>query len=266
MKIYISADIEGVAGITSWDEARKDSNSYQEFQEQFSVEVGAACEGALAAGATEIIVKDAHGTGRNIIGSYLPSGTKLIHGWSGHPQKMMQELDDSFDAAMMVGYHSAAGVKGNPLGHTFSSEKVYRLLINDTIASEFLCNTYIAYTHNVPVIYVSGDEDLCTEVSLFNPLIKTTSVSKGIGESTMSLQPDDAKNLIKKDVQIALTTEFKNFDCPVPDNFKVELSYKNQSHAYKASYYPSAKQKDATTVCFESNDYNAVLSFLLFVI
>ena len=90
MKVYISADIEGVTGTSHWDEADKKSSDFSEFQEQMTAEVIAACEGALQAGATEMLVKDAHDTARNIIASKLPQEVSLIRGWSGHPFKMVQ--------------------------------------------------------------------------------------------------------------------------------------------------------------------------------
>ena len=96
MKVYISMDIEGITGITHWDEATKNKADYRVFQEQMTDEVVAACEGALNAGATEIFVKDAHDTGRNIITSRLPEEAIMIRGWSGHPFCMLQELDETF--------------------------------------------------------------------------------------------------------------------------------------------------------------------------
>jgi hypothetical protein len=95
MKVYITADIEGVTGATHWDETDKKNPDYGEFQEQMTAEVVAACEGALNAGATEIWVRDAHWTGRNIIPSKLPREAKLVRGWSGHPFSMMQGLDET---------------------------------------------------------------------------------------------------------------------------------------------------------------------------
>ena len=265
MKIFISADIEGVTGIAAWEETRKDVAANAEFRHQMTAEVAAACEGALEGGATEVLVKDAHGSGRNIIAAQLPRGARLIRGWSGHPQMMMQELDSGFDAVMMIGYHSAASSRGNPLGHSFSGS-VYRLMINGVRASEFLCNTYTAYSHNVPVVYVSGDKGLCAEVTAFNPSIHTTAVHEGIGDSTLSLQPDDATELIKADAREALTRNIQDLQCALPDHFEVELSFKDQAPAYKASYFPGAVRKDDTTVGFESGDYLAVLTFLMFVI
>src|SRR3546814_34479 len=129
MKIYISADIEGVAGITNWNEAEKNHPDYPEFRERMTEEVVAACEGAIAAGATEILIKDAHGSGRNILAERLPACARLVRGWSGHPLAMVQELDESFDAAMFVGYHSKAGTEANPLDHTLTL-RVAKLSIN----------------------------------------------------------------------------------------------------------------------------------------
>ncbi|MBE0697596.1 MAG: M55 family metallopeptidase, partial [Anaerolineaceae bacterium] len=88
MKVYLSADIEGITGTTHWDETELNKPDYAEFREQMTAEVAAACEGALNAGATEIWVKDAHGSARNLIASKLPRETHLLRGWSGHPYMM----------------------------------------------------------------------------------------------------------------------------------------------------------------------------------
>ena len=105
MKVYISADMEGITGVTNWEEVDHNKSAYSQFQKQMSLEVAAACEGAIRAGAKEIFVKDAHYSGRNILPSYLPKRVKIIRGWSGHPYSMFQEIDSSFDAIMLVGYH-----------------------------------------------------------------------------------------------------------------------------------------------------------------
>ena len=125
MRVYISADIEGVAGIAHWDEATKTHADYQQFREQMTQEVAAACEGALNAGATEVLVKDAHWTGRNIIPSMLPDRARVIRSWGPDPFCMLQELDQSFRAVLMIGYHSGAGANANPLAHTIARKLAY---------------------------------------------------------------------------------------------------------------------------------------------
>ena len=172
MKIYISADIEGVAGITNWNEAEKNHPDYPEFRERMTDEVVAACDGAIAAGATEILIKDAHDSGRNILAERLPDCARLVRAWSGHPLAMVQELDASFDAVLMVGYHSKAGTESNPLAHTITL-RVARLSINGTLASEALIHSWAAALHRVPVVFLSGDQGICADAKGFNPGITT---------------------------------------------------------------------------------------------
>ena len=143
MKVFISVDIEGCAGITHWDEATKTHADYAEFREQMTREAVAAIEGAQIAGATDILVKDAHSSGRNLITSMLPENVRLVRSWAGHPLCMVQELDESFDAVMMIGYHSAAGSEGNSLAHTLSLD-ASEIRINGNRASEFIIHAYAA--------------------------------------------------------------------------------------------------------------------------
>jgi len=168
MKIYISADIEGITGIAHWDETEKSKPDYQKFSKQMTEEVKAACEGAINAGAEEIWIKDAHDSGRNIIAADLPQNIKLIRGWSGHPFSMVQELDESFDALIMIGYHSFGSSSANPLSHTMSSATFNYIKLNEKLASEFLIHSYAAATVGVPVVFLSGDEGLCKEVNAIN--------------------------------------------------------------------------------------------------
>jgi len=266
MKIYISADIEGVAGIVAWEEAGKDSADYEQFRLQMTDEVAAACHGAIEAGASEIWVKDAHGSGRNIYASELPDCVRLIRGWSGHPLMMMQELDDSFDAALMVGYHAAGGVGGNPLGHSFSSSRVMSIRINGDVASEFLCSSFAAQYVGVPVVYVSGDETICAEARALDDEVVTTAVSRGVGGSSVSINPHRAVAEIKRDVKECLASGASSYSNKLPEIFKTELQFKDHANAYRGSFYPGASLKDAHTVRFESIDYMEILKFFLFVI
>ena len=265
MKVYISADIEGIAGITDWEEARKPQPTYPEFREEMTNEVVAACDGAIEAGATEILIKDAHGTGRNIIAARLPDCARLIRGWSGHPLCMVQELDDSFDAALLVGYHSKAGGEGNPLAHTLTL-KIAQLRLNGEVASEFLLHTHAAALSGVPVAFVSGDKGICRDVALFNPRITTVAVSEGIGPSTISLPPGLAQRRIREGVTAALTGDLAACRVPLPDRFTLEIVYSNPVDAYRASWYPGMQHPAPQTVRFDTTDYFEVLRAIRFVI
>ncbi len=241
MKVYISADIEGVTGTTHWDEATKSKPDYREFQEQMTAEVAAACEGALRAGATEILVKDAHDSARNIVAAKLPRKAKLVRGWSGHPFAMVQYLDETFDALFLVGYHSSAGADANPLAHTISG-RVARIKVNGRYASEMLLHTYAAALVDVPLVYIAGDAGICEEATSLNPHITTTAVKQGVGDSTVSLHPHLAVKKILKGAQRALEGDVSKCQLQMPERFSVEIEYRNHAQAYRASFYPGASQ------------------------
>ena len=266
MKVFISTDMEGVAGTTRWCDVTQKEDGYDIYREQMTREVAAACEGALGAGATDILIKDAHASGQNLITERLPKQVRIINNWGTHPYFMMQGIDKSFDAAMMIGYHTMAGGYGNPLAHTISSEKIYAIAINDCqYASEFLINTYTAALEKVPVVMVTGDQELCDSAVELVPGITSVPVKEGIGGSTVNMHPDMAVEKIRKSAQNALEQSGKIFPVALPKNFKVQITYINNQDAYEKSFYPGVRQVSARTISFESADWYEVLRMILFV-
>lgn len=264
MKVFMSADIEGITGTTHWDETEKKHPDYAEFQQQMTAEVSAACEGCIEAGAEEVWVKDAHDSARNIVAARLPDQTRLLRGWSGHPYLMMEGLDGSFAAAMMVGYHSRAGSNASPLAHTMSGSDVY-VKINDRFASEFLLNVYTAALSGVPVVFVSGDAGLCEEARELIPAITSVAVKQGSGEATNNLHPRVAVEKIKAGAAQALAGDVARCRVELPKSFAVEIRYKNHTRAYAKSFFPGAFLKDPFTIGFESRNYFEVLRLMAFV-
>ena len=265
MKIYLSADIEGITGTTHWDETEKKHPDYAEFQQQMTAEVSAACESSIQAGAAEIWVKDAHDSARNILAAQLPPQTRLLRGWSGHPYQMMEGLDSSFQAALMVGYHARAGSNASPLAHTMTGSDVY-VKINDRYASEFLVNAYTAALANVPVVFVSGDAGLCEEAAGLIPAMVTVAVKQGSGEATNNLHPKVAIEKIRAGVAQALAGDLARCRIALPESFSVEICYKSHTKAYANSFFPGAFLKDPFTIGFESRDYFEVLRLIGFVL
>jgi D-amino peptidase len=265
MKIYISADIEGITGVTHWDETELDKADSYAAREQMTAEVVAACEGAIQAGATEIWVKDSHDSARNIIPSKLPQEVRLIRGWSGHPFKTLQELDDTFRAVVLIGYHSGAGAGQSPLEHTFTGN-VMCIKLNDHYVSEFLIDAYTAAYAGVPLVFVSGDKGLCDQVTLLNPHIRTVAVKEGIGGSTVNIHPELATARIREGVAQALGGDMAQCQVPLPARFSVEVRYRDHARAYQYSFFPGAKQKDVFAVQFDTESYFEVLRFLLFAV
>lgn len=264
MKIFISADIEGVSGCTTWDETEKGSELYNYYAEQMTLEVKAACEGANEAGASEIVIKDAHNDGKNIDHRKLPKNTKLIRNWAGHPFCMVQELDDTYDAVLFIGYHSAAGKDTNPLAHTMA-QFVEELRINGEIASEFLIHAYAASYLDVPVAFLSGDAGLCNDIENKNENIRTVAVKEGRGNSTISIHPDLACDLIKSEVKDILSKDLSKNIVELPKEFILEIRYKEHKDAHRRQFYPGMKQVDEKTISMKSNDYMEIIKAINFL-
>jgi len=264
MKVYISVDIEGTAGIAHWDEARKTNPDYAEFRERMTGEAVAACEGALAAGAGEIWVKDAHASGRNILAERLPAEARLIRGWSGHPFAMVQELDDSFRAAAFVGWHGPASHPANPLSHTMSLG-YGQITLNGALCSEYLLHAHLAALVGVPVVFLSGDGGICALARATNPAIHTVETNAGAGDSVIAIQPALARERIRAGVEDALRSEPAAHVRPRSERYELRIRFGHHAIAYRKSFYPGARLDDPETLVFETGDVFEVARLLKFV-
>ena len=266
MKVFLSADIEGTCGITAWPEAQPASHAdYAPMQKQMTREVAAACRGALAAGAEEVMIKDAHNSARNLIPSELPRQIRIHRGWAGDLLSMMNGLDqDKFDAVIFTGYHSWAGAPGNPLSHTMNTQNT-RVTLNGVRCSEFLINSYTAGYFGVPVVMVTGDQMLCDFAKTLIPAITTVPVNVGRGNGVTSLHPDEAVERIEAAAREAVTHAG---DCkvPMPEAFHMEIDFVKHQTAYSKHFYPGAYLKDDKLVCFDTNDWYEILRFCHFVL
>jgi D-amino peptidase len=258
MKIFISADIEGTAGILSWDEAERTHADYVQFRELMTAEVLAACAGAQAAGATEIVIKDAHDSGRNLLLEQMPACVRIVRGWSGHPDAMMFGIDESFDAALYTGYHSKAGVEDNPLAHT-STLRISRLILNGEMASEFTLNALCAARYDVRSVFLSGDQGICADASALLPGIATVETLKGIGAATISLAPAAARAAISAGVEKALRAGAEQTLPHIPERIEIVIEFSNPVDAYRASWYPGVRRHGPRAVAFHSDDFFEVL-------
>jgi len=264
-KLFLSADIEGTCGIADWKETELESPQGAYFRAEMTKEVVAACEAALAAGAEEILVKDAHSTGRNIDPSALPEQVKILRSWTRDPQVMMAGLDSSFEGTLFTGYHSAAGSDGNPLAHTMNGGNVW-VKINGVPASEFLINSYTSISLGVPVLFLSGDEALCSFAESLGWGMKTASVSKGMGNASISVHPAVAQRLIREGVAAALAdppTAAKQY---IPRRFEVEIRFKEHCLAHRGSFFPGAQKLGSHEVAFSAPSWREALVFLFFVL
>jgi len=265
MKVFISVDIEGITGVTSWNETELGHYEYAWAVNQMTKETIAACEGALAAGAKEIIIKDAHDFARNLDISKLPKEASVIRGWTSSPETMVAGIDESFDAAIFIGYHSASGEDGNPLAHTMDSRKCTWMKINGEIASEFTINTLTAAYYGVPVVFLSGDKLLCDNSKKLVPNIETVAVKSGVGGATFNIHPERACELIKEGVKKALG-KIDQCRIELPKNPVLEIRYREHQDAHKASYYPGARLIDGYTVEYQAKDIFDLITARMFIL
>jgi D-amino peptidase len=264
MKVFISDDIEGTAGIAHWDEAERTHPDWTEFRALMTAEVVAACEGARAAGATEVVIKDAHDSGRNLILDRLPDYARIVRGWSGHPDAMMFGLDAGFAAAIFTGYHSKAGSEANPLAHT-SNLRISRLLLNGEVASEFTVNALCAAGYGVPSVFLSGDAGICSEARTMVPGLKAVETLEGKGRAATSISPAWSRRLIREGVAEALSGDFAQVLPNRAEHYEVVIEFNNPTDAYRAGWYPGAYAHGPRAVAFKHADFAEILRALVFL-
>ncbi|MBN2875864.1 MAG: M55 family metallopeptidase [Spirochaetales bacterium] len=264
-RLYVSADIEGVCGIADWKETEISEAQGAYFRAEMTSEVAAACEAAVRSGVDDILVKDAHGSGRSIDPAALPRQARIIRSWTQDPLVMMSGLDASFGGVFFIGYHSGAGTDGNPLAHTLEANNV-ALTINGTLASEFLINSYTAAYLGVPVMLLVGDRALCETAATVNPNIRTVAVSEGNGNASISIHPGLARERIAAAATDAMAADPAGMLVELPAQFRVSIHFKEHYMAHRGSFYPNARKTGAHELSYRSRNWADVLAFLFFVL
>jgi D-amino peptidase len=196
VRVFLSSDIEGCAGISDWDQVRIGAPEFAIGRSLLLGEVNAAIEGAHAAGATHVLVNDAHSTMHNLDPAALAGRASYLSG-ADKPLYMMEGLDDSFDAVFMVAYHGSIGAERAILSHTYNPAAIHEVRINDTVVGESGLNALVALHHGVPVALITGDEATMQEAEPFLPQATTVVVKRSITRfAAESLHPARARELI----------------------------------------------------------------------
>ncbi|MCI8950134.1 MAG: peptidase M55 [Lachnospiraceae bacterium] len=265
MKLFISADIEGCAGLAIPSEAHKNEAVYQAFAKEMTREVLAACEAAKEMGASEIVVKDGHGDASNIDPIQMPDYVKLIRGKSGHPYNMMWGIDESFDGVLYIGYHSPAGNPEFSISHTSTGNSLY-IRLNGEYMSEFMLNTYTAASLGVPVLFLSGDEAICRLAKKQVPDMETVATKSGTGGATICEPAGNVLEGIRKGVKQALSKDRSACQVKLPDQFTYEVTFKDWKRAYQMSFYPGMEQVDTFTDRLTASRWMDVVTAHCFVV
>jgi D-amino peptidase len=263
LKVFISVDMEGVCGVIHWEDVSRSGKDYNLFRKLMTLETNAAVEGALAVNAEKIIVRDSHGSARNILPDLLHPEAELIRDWSGGPLDMMEGIDETFDAVIFIGYHASANVPNAVLKHTMTGA-FYDVVLNGKTMPEAGINGAIAGYFNVPVVLVAGDSAICDQASELFADIETAVVKEGIGAAAKMLHPEKARKLIKEKTIDALKrlSDFKPYKPGPP--YTMVVTYKNEEKAENASWIPGAKRSGRTSVSFTGDDFMQVLRFFKF--
>lgn len=249
MKIYILTDMEGISLVTEWDQVKQGHPYYPKYQKVLAAEVNAAIEGAIAAGAQRIVVNDGHG-GADYHLQWELLNSKIEIERPDSAELIFPALDESFDALLLIGYHSMEGTPGGVLSHTQSHERIQYYEINGRAFGEIGQMALIAGDYRVPVAYISGDRAAVEEArSFLGEDLPGTAVKAGHpnGKAT-SLHPAESVRRIREGVEAALRLpRRKPFTIPGP--YTVNIAFKQEEFADDAaSSRPGAERLDAYTI------------------
>ena len=253
MKIFISVDIEGITGIVHGDQTGGSSGDYMRARKWMTGDVNAAIEGALKARSSEICVKDAHANGRNILLEELRQEAHLIAGWDAM-MSMVQGIDDTFNALLLIGYHSMAGTENGILAHTFSG-CVKRLSLNDRPVGESEISALTAGHYGVPVVFVAGDQTVVEELTSFVGEIPHVITKYGMSrESGRTIHPEVTYRAIRDKVSEALSDpgRFKPFQMDLPIRMLLKLT--SPKMADLISLLPDVERLAADEVMYQAED------------
>ncbi len=264
LRVYISVDMEGIAGVVNSEQTSSSGSDYNLARRWMTQEVNAAIRGALRAGATEIVVNDSHGSMRNVVISELDQAASLITG-SPKPLSMMQGIDETFDAVFLIGYHARAGSEDGVLDHTYSGGSVYSIKVNGMELGEAEQNALTAGCFDVPVVLVTGDKTVCGQAKKsLGEGLETAVVKEGIGRyAAKSLTPAKACELIQEKAERALRNRGRAEPFKLQSPYRFELTYYRSSMADAGELIPQVKRTGPRTVTYEIDDY--IAGYKLFI-
>jgi D-amino peptidase len=266
LKVYISADMEGITGVASADQLSPGSFEYERAREWMTGEVLAAIQGARDAGATEFVVSDSHGNGESLLIDRFPTDIPItvIRSFP-RPLGMMEGIDSTFAAVIFVGYHASTSSTTGVRAHTMSSALLTRITLNGTSMSEAGINAAIAAQYGVPVVMLTGDDAIVAETKARLGPIEGVVVKRAIGfHSTATMTPEAARGLIRTHAAAAVKRrgEMKPYAMTRP--ITLEVSFKNYRPVELLGYLSNVQRIDSHTVRFVGRDMLDVSKFLEF--
>ncbi len=253
IKVFISVDMEGIAGVVSGRECSSSGPDYDYFRGLMSEEASAAVQGALDAGATEVVVRDGHGAKTNIVPGLLHRKARLLRGVTSLPENMMLGIDESFDAVVFIGYHAKAGTEGGIIAHT-SSGNVIDLSVNGVSLPEAGYNALIAGLHDVPVAFLAGDDLICGQAESLFEGVAVYETKQAMAPAALCLHPEEVTRGIRRSVAAAL----RNLNGVAP--YKLDPPYTMVLKVKKErALYPGAEKTGEGEFTFTDPDFLKVM-------
>ena len=267
MRVFISSDIEGVAGVVSSPETATAGFDWSRARERMTREVLAAMEGAREAGATGFVVADSHGSGLNLLPEMLPDDAELVRGWP-RPLLMMEGIDQGpFDCAFLLGHHAGAQWGGGGLAHSFSSRMIASFKVCGRELPEAGLNAAIASQYGTPVTLVSGDDACIAEVTALLGPIETVITKRSLGfsaaaGSSPAVVETRLREAARKAIAAAAGAALWRLEGPLV----VDIVFKTPLMAEVLAYLPLFERTGAASIRFEAVDAAQVSRYLQFFI
>jgi D-amino peptidase len=256
MKVYISADIEGATGLVAWAQCGRPDGKHYDYEfarRMMTHDVNAAIRGARSGGATEIVVRDAHGSMKNLLIDSLEPGIQLISGSGG----MTDGLDESFQVVFLVGYHAMAGAKYGVMAHTLTGG-VHSLSLNGHSCGEIALAAAFAGEQNIPVALVTSDDQGCFEARAAIPDLEIAVTKYGMGRyQGRLLHPNETSKLIEQAAERAMSSPAAPFKLESP--VQIDLAFNRSEDADACSRIPGVERTSGHACAFRSYNVKEAL-------
>jgi D-amino peptidase len=261
-KVFISVDMEGITGVVQPAQLGPDGFEYQRAREWMTGEVNAAIAGIRASGPADIVVCDSHGNGQSLLIDKVPDDVQIVRGFP-RPMEMMQGLDDTFAAAVFIGYHASEWTANAVRGHTISSARLLGVRLNGAEVSEGIYNAALAGQFGVPVAFVSGDRLAVTQLQKAVPGVEGAIVKEPYGyHSALTLTPARGQALIREGVARAMGRLSSIQPYRVRTPVDLEVGFKLTIDAERAAFVPGLTRSDAHSVKGTFQDMTTITKLL----
>ena len=266
MRVYISTDMEGTAGVVNWDQVTPGKPEYERTRLLQIAEVNAAIDGALEAGAERVFVADLHYSGHNFPAEHLHPEGEFYMG-KHPPYTRFPCIEEGFDLMLCIGYHAMANVPEAILSHTMSGVYMY-IALNGKEIGELAMDALWAGLHDVGVGMVSGGSAVCAEAkNLLGPDVQTAEVKRGMSRfGGVFMSPEKARVLIRESAAAAVRKARQNKPSPLkldpPYTLEMELESQELTEK-KLSLIAEAERTGTRSVALTGDDLNRLMFDIL---